>query len=330
MKLPGWVQRATGRDGFWWVASIIFVLVVGGLLSLLFWDELGSDTESLSTTIRNVALVIGGIIAMILAMWRSLVAQRQADAALRQATTALVQARTAEQQSTTALRSFLNERYELGSSKLESDDPITRIEGIDVLERLAREHPADYHVQILKRLCMYVRTSANSDRGNEEIRAAMTAIGSRNREDIELEAMDSYELNLGGSVLRKAYLPNINLSGANLIHADLSGAWLRAADLSNARLFGATLKDTDLTGTNLSGAQFSIGEGNYPASGITQIQLDVAASEKDNLPKLDGMLDAESGKKLIPPRNEPGWMDALRALVSQTKQGQADSPQDGP
>ena len=193
--LPG---RGFLNSGRFWVPATLTVLVVCGVLCCLFWDRLNSITEirteeletgvktirtetveSNSTTIRNVGLVVGGIVAVMLAMWRSLVAQRQADATLRQASAVFFQAKTAERQSTTALRSFLNERYEQGSSKLGSDDPTVRMEGIDMLERLAREHPSEYHVQVIKRLSLFVRTSVSSLRLREEVAAAMAAIGSR-------------------------------------------------------------------------------------------------------------------------------------------------------
>ena len=65
-------------------------------------------------------------------------------------------------------------------------------------------------------------------------------------------------------------------------------------DLSNARLQSAILKDAWLFETNLSGTQFSLGDGDYPAEGLTQSQIAAAHSYRDNLPKLDGVLDAES------------------------------------
>ena len=68
-----------------------------------YWDNLGSDMESLSTTIRNVALVIGGSAAILLALWRSRVAERQAAS---------------------AEGSLLNERYQKGAEMLGS--PLSR------------------------------------------------------------------------------------------------------------------------------------------------------------------------------------------------------------
>ena len=104
-----WLNRVRGilpgreilNSGRFWVPATLTVLIVCGVLCCLFWDRLNSITEirteeletgvktirtetveSNSTTIRNVGLVVGGIVAVMLAMWRSLVAQRQADATL--------------------------------------------------------------------------------------------------------------------------------------------------------------------------------------------------------------------------------------------------------
>ncbi len=304
----------------------------------MFWGQLNSITEtrtevtetgvktirtetveSNSTTIRNVGLVVGGIVAIMLAMWRSLVAQRQADAALDQASAALLQAKTAERQSTTTLLSFLNERYEQGTSRLGSDDPTVRLDGIDVLERLAREHPSEYHVQVMKRLSLFVRTVDRFIGLQEEVRAAVTAIGSRSEEDIGLENKETFELNLSGSDLHNVHLAHLNLSGSILMSVNLSGADLQNVDLSNARLQRAKFKDAWLFEANLSGAQFSVGEGAYPAEGLTQAQLDSAHSYQDNLPKLAGVLDANSGEQLKPPTIEPNFWERIAELIEQER-----------
>ncbi len=92
--------------------------------------------------------------------------------------------------------------------------------------------------------------------------------------------------------------------------------------MSNARLQSAILKDAWLFETNLSGTRFSLGEGDYPAEGLTQSQIDTAYSYRDNLPKLDGVLDAESGKQLNPPTKEPGYWEILTELAKASEQGE--------
>ena len=78
-------------DGILWITVIIIALLTGVALSSIYWKDLRGSQDSLGTTIRTVALVIGGVVAAILAMWRSRVAERQA---------------------TTAQRGLLNERYQ--------------------------------------------------------------------------------------------------------------------------------------------------------------------------------------------------------------------------
>ena len=93
------------------VLLLLVVAVAIGIGSLItYWDWLrgGSDGfESGSTTVRNVGLVIGGIVAILLAVWRSRVAERQASAAQRQAHT--------------ARQTLLNERYQRGAEMLGSE-----------------------------------------------------------------------------------------------------------------------------------------------------------------------------------------------------------------
>ena len=70
-------------DAFWWIAGIVLVLVTSLSLSLSYWEELRGDRESIGTTVRNVGLVIGGAIAILFAVWRSIVAEKQAKTAQR-------------------------------------------------------------------------------------------------------------------------------------------------------------------------------------------------------------------------------------------------------
>ena len=85
---------------------------------------------------------------------------------------------------------------------------------------------------------------------------------------------------------------------------NLSGAKLRNANLSKAQLWGANLSQTVLWNTDLSGADLcgsSARSDMYavPVHGLTQGQLDEARSCPDDPPKLDGVLDAKTGKQLI-------------------------------
>ncbi len=414
MKMPGWglrclrflrsvvrrllrpIRSVVGWDGFWWVAGMVAVLAVGVFLSWRFWDELRGDQDSLSTTIRNLGLVIGGVIAILLAIWRSTVSERQAD---------------------TAQQSLLNERYERRAEMLGSDVLSVRLGGIYALQRFAQEHPKEYHVQVLGLLCAFVRhpkedevyqrvlAEENADPKTfsflrEDVQAVMDWIGSRGEAQIAIEKDAKFELdlkgadlvhgqfidaNLSGAMLQEANLSraniastdlsgayvnyavlkdakltdvdltgarvwnidlsdsrmfkvtmpcaldDANLSGANLQEVNLSGAHIQYSDLSNANigadlsgsfflesklsqahilgsdLSGARILRTDMSGallrdTNLTGTYFYDprgGTGSSPVTGLTQAQLDAARADPDNPPRLDGVLDAETGKPLV-------------------------------
>ena len=141
-----------------------------------------------------------------------------------------------------------------------------RLGGIYALERLAEEHPEEYHVQVIELLCAFVRHPSGKDivgglqaevgaqlkagegedsplpRLRDDLQVAMTKIGSRDERRVRLELEKDYRLNLRGVDLRGGSLPGANLSGADLTravlskvdfwHADLSRATLRYADLS--------------------------------------------------------------------------------------------------
>ena len=75
------------RGPRWWYVSIAVIVLTGVVVSYLFWESLHSEQDSLSATISNLSLVLGGTVAIVLAVWRSKVSERQTDVAQRQAET---------------------------------------------------------------------------------------------------------------------------------------------------------------------------------------------------------------------------------------------------
>ena len=75
--------------GFWVLISMVGVITLGVLLSIKHWDWLQGGTENTDNadTVRNVALVVGGVVAILTALWRSIVAETQATAATQQSQT---------------------------------------------------------------------------------------------------------------------------------------------------------------------------------------------------------------------------------------------------
>ena len=249
-------------------------------------------------TLRNVGLLIGGLLAFVFAVWRAWVAERQANAARQQAETALLQAETAQQ-------SLLNERYQRGAEMLGSDVLSERLGGIYALQGLAERHPEPYHVPVMRQLCSFVRHptevegqppvgSINIDWGSaygastaqdfaaagtleievvrEDIQAAMDSIASCHTRNLQIETLHNYWIDLHSADLRGVDLSNKDLSRApeydeaapfdyamiGTMHTNLRGVKLRYANLAR----------TNLTRTDLS-----------HASGLTQCILDDAYAD---------------------------------------------------
>ena len=279
-----------GLTWVWVVAWSVFVLIAVTVLSIIFWCWL-SDGESSSTTIRNLGLVVAAIIGLPLAIWRSMVASRQA---------------------TTAQRGLLNDRYQKGSEMLGSKVLAVRLGGIYALARLAREHPGDYHTQIMSLLCAFVRNppemKAHHRRLREDVQEVMTAICSRSDSQIEAEKGEYCPLELSGADLEGLDLVTapmdiivasgsepttpLNLNGANLTGANLRGAYLTCVSLKGAFLTNADLTNAFLGSANLTDAYMS------ECRGLTQEEIDHAEAEPNKPPNLTGVVDAETGEPL--------------------------------
>ena len=313
------------------IVFAVGLLVFGVVMVCRHWGWI--VTESGSTIIRNLGLVIGGLIAIGFGIWRSIVADRQAKAS--------------QQQAETSQRGLLNERYQKGAEMLGSEVLSVRLGGIYALQRLAEEDPERYHVQITHLLCTFVsHPTGDKDymaalrdteqqqlhRLREDVQAAMTAIGTRSKDDMELEKQGDFSLildgaHLTGAILHRAILTEAHLTGAILAgailagaHLDraylnrailtgahltsailhraylnrthLAGAYLDRAILTGANLTGAILTSAHLNAANLTGADFS------EAKGLTQKQLDQAWADPGNPPQLGGLCDAETGAPL--------------------------------
>ena len=307
-----WRRRSSYKRARVWVpALIVAMLATGVALSFVFGDRhtlscawlcdflawLG-DGESGSATIRNVGLVIAALIALPLALWRSMISHRQA---------------------VTGQQGLLNERYQKGAEMLGSPVLSVRLGGIYGLASLAEDHPDQYHVPIFQLLCTFVRRppeegkkdeteqvdregSDNEHELRQDVQAAITAISGRSEAGLAyerptrgflIEVTDSvaegvtvrrgglFWLDLRGASLRYVDLLDAELSWANfkdadlsystLLEANLSHAILWNADLSHARLWkadlskadisqSATLSNADLTYANLSDAHLFLAD----------------------------------------------------------------------
>ena len=316
------------------IAFVAVILAVGSGVAWTLWGWLRSGgMESNSETLRTVSIVLGAAVALVFALWRSMVSERQSKAAQRQADT--------------AQRSLTRKRFQKGVEMIGSPVLAVRLGGIYALDHLAQEHPSEHHVQVMRVLCAFVRNPFHA-RGapQPDIQDAVKAIGGR-KDRIHIEKASGYAPDLShanllglkmgwldfsgcnfegadlsgaaliGSILRDAHLYKATLQGATLDGADLAKANmtsanlskirsavsanfteapLRSANLSYANMQGANFQHAVLEGADLTGTVFIDG-GGLEASGLTQKQVARAAADPNHPPIIEGLPDAETGQR---------------------------------
>ena len=240
-KRLSWLRHTVRSTWFWIITWVVLVVTVASVLSIIYWDWL-SIRESNGSTIRNIILAAAAVIALPLAVWRSRVAERQADAAQRQ--------------SETAQRGLLNERYQKGAEMLGSAVLSVRLGGIVALERLAEDHPAEFRHVAFKLLIEFVRTPPALQQAQPKVWDGWLQLERpATRQDVQAAVK---------VIARLEQLPRIgdatglqfllDLRGAQLCGVDLRGLRLSRATLENANLMFATLENMDLTGAQLQWA----------------------------------------------------------------------------
>ena len=246
-----------------------------------FWCWL-TDGESGSTTIRNLGLVIGAVVALWLTLSRINVAKRQAEI---------------------ADQGLLFDRYQRGAEMLGSPLLAVRLGGIYALQRLATEHPEEFLGQIVQQYCAFVRHPTRADdatTGSGTRRPGVNSSGLREDVHAVMRIIDGFLSNEGTQLVASGIwldLRGADLAGADLSHYDLSranlaGAGLVDSDLSGAHLYQANLEGACIRRANVSGTQFSLLEPfRYRVRGLAQDQLDEAYATPEIPPNLEGVVD---------------------------------------
>ena len=225
----------------WWAPlSAIFFVVIGACLTVHYWDwlhvELPNGRQDRSATIRNVGLVVAAPVALVLAVWRSIIAQEQAG--------------IAQEQVETARRSLRGERFQKAAEMLVSDFLPTRLGGIHGLCQLARDYPKEFHIQVILLLAAFVRYPPPEYRrkdtqvvrtAREDIQEIIFFLGKRSNEGQAEEIAEDSTIDLSTSDLRGILFPRgSSLQRIRLLHANLTGAYFHGVqDLTQEQLGGA-------------------------------------------------------------------------------------------
>ena len=274
MTLPKRVCGWLGKWSLWRALGIVALVlavtvgcVVGGLIVFENWPNIGVDSWRARLNVaRDVGIVLAGVIALLVAGWRGFAADRQASAAQIQVDAALRQNDTAQ----TDLR---DRGYQKGAEMLGSDLLAVRLAGIYALDRLAREHPSEYYLQVKRLFCSFVRFPIRDDHGaraelnvRDDIQQIMWALRDRTDEHRVLDSDDTQGFDFTGADLRRSQLMGFSASRASFSHTDLSpssltranlpGASFAYADASNVEFDDALLESALFFKTNLNGSTF--------------------------------------------------------------------------
>lgn len=306
---------------FWFSVAVVIVLGIGAGLSAAFWGDLAAtgegSRESLSTTVRNVMLMIGALLALPLAIWRGWVAEQQVKA-------------TNDSVSATH-ESITNQRFQAAAQMLGHDLSAVRLGAIHTLAQLARADRERYYDQTARLLASFIRqprTGKGTDttrvlRGSgrsvrEDVSAAIDFVGSRTQEDIDFEraydivvdlhnmnfeGWDLKDLNLSRALLCDSYFGEAKLMNTDFTGADLSDCTFRDAFIGGAILRCAKLSNANFTEWYIDSdgryAQWThSGEERGAVVGLLQSQLDEALDDQENPPRLRNVEDAESREQL--------------------------------
>ena len=256
------------------LASVSILCMIG---AVVFWNQLGnlwiwlSHGESGSATLGNIGLLVVAAIGTPFAIWRSVVAGRQAE---------------------TAQRGLRNERYQKAVEMLGDSILVVRLGGIYALHHLAKEDPTQYHIQVMRLFSAFVRhptapsstdvtqngiveISGKHERGarvsiRRDVEDVLRAIGTRTKEEIEIESRAGYELVIYEANLRELGIrdvisfeydltiePEFKLSERTKQRREnLSNIHLRRVDMSKADLSFVNMSNTEFRDPNIAGARF--------------------------------------------------------------------------
>ena len=206
--------------------------------------------ESHGATLRNIGLALAAIFGLLLAWWRSCVA---------------------DQQTKVSERILHNDQYLKAVELLGNEQMVVRNGAIRDLQRLAAEHPQEWHCQIMDLFCAFIKHPPCEARKHDQeeleadVQHALIAIAERSEEQLKWEEIEGYRIdledaNLTGARLFKAFFGGANLDGVRFDHAtlwecDFDGASLVEAVFDGAFLRRSLLRDADMRGASFKDAK---------------------------------------------------------------------------
>jgi hypothetical protein len=274
-----------------WVFFVVGLGIMGlvllcGAFEWAFWGEQTLDAKGVVTEIKidrlkitqQFALFFLAFIGLVLAIWRSMTAHRQAQAALAQSKTAIRQAETAE-------NGQRFDRYARAAQMLDNEKAAVRSAGVYLLRELAVSDPQGYKTLCAELLASFIRArqadiaekptaipslpvaSTGRPRTPADVEDALkglviAASGGRVEPDlrssvfckIDFDHRHSFErFNLGDCTFSQvgghgAVFDNCYISGATFEYMSLLQTNARGTIFSSTRFHNVDFEDIDFTG----------------------------------------------------------------------------------
>ena len=270
--------RVTIRKAGWWCAILIAfataaLLVYSGLYDVSQphvdcaknpdGERICRNTLIIAAFFEKYGLLLGAFVGIGVAIWRSLIATRQADEqrkaveAQRKAVEAQRDALGTQRDAVDAQRKATTQsdeqhRKSLAQTRLfqavellKEDDGPVKIAGIRILARMPHDDDNPYKGDALRMLEEFIRSRSSS--GNVKTGARIdplvqAAVGTVTEEKLPDGLMlELHGVNLKETSLRRAHLERANLFGAHLEEAHLRNAHLKEANMLSAHLVQAAV-----------------------------------------------------------------------------------------
>jgi len=261
--------KATKTTAF---ISAALTVIAGAVCSYLNWVN-PADMSKKPEHLRNIILMIAGITAFAISIWRARIADKQAQASNTQAEATIEQIKIAAQSQITDR--FTRAIEQLGKS---GDDILfLRIGAIQALERIGNDSRDDLPA-VIRLLAGFARETSIAwyksienqgyliAKTPPDVAEAVIALVRLNGKHFEFIREQNIFVDLSGSHFPILNFPNSNLArfvlansdlrGSNFWNSDLSDADFGGANLSNADFWSADLNNTNFFFANLSNAKF--------------------------------------------------------------------------
>ncbi len=273
------------------VAALVAIMSLLSLLAALLGLGIYADDPT-AAAVRNLGLLVAAVFAAPFLVWRTMVAQVQANTAeqgliterINKAVEGLGSVKTVKRQRTRMSGKLAYEKGEDGNPNFSKPiyEEVTapnlevRIGGLFALERISQDSPRDY-LQILEIICAYIRENSPSHSleptpelekrpdVRTDIQTAIKILARRSEEQISFEWKNQFRLDLRNCNLSGVDFEAGNFSATMFHRSRLEGAVFSDCKLEGTQFFSAVLNYADFDRAQLIGTRFDNAIFNLPA-----------------------------------------------------------------